>query len=411
MNTKRRLVFQMAGVLGMLTLLTGPSAALAQDHSMHGGGAASSAARDLGTGAAFDNNGRLWVVTKETENADQYVTLRSSTDMGKTWTAAARVQKTPEPVAASGEARPHIALGPKGEIYISYTSTIARPHIGNIRFVRSLDGGKTFSAPITVHANREHVVHSFESMAVAPDGRIYIAWIDGRDAAQAKQRNARYAGSAVYYAVSSDQGESFAGDYKVADHSCECCRIGLALNRDGTPVAMWRHVFAPNIRDHAIAELGPKGALSEPVRATFDDWRIDACPHHGPSIAFGNDGTRHQVWFNGKEGDESGALYAAERAGKLSAPTPLGGAPSSHPDVLARDKQVAIVWKEFDGQATAVVVKLSEDGGNMWIQKEVGLTSANSDSPYLIKSPDGIVLIWRTQDEGIRVIPVQKGKV
>lgn len=381
--------------------------AAAQDRHVHGNAAPVSAARDLGTAAAFDRDGRLWVVTKETENAEQYVVLRSSADMGKTWTPAQRVLSRPEPVAANGEARPHIAVGKKGELYISYTSTIARPHIGNIRFVRSLDGGKTFSAPLTVHANRDHIVHSFESMVVDPDGRLYIAWIDGRDAAQAKQQNERYAGSAVYYAVSTDQGESFAGDYKVADHACECCRIGLSLNQDGKPVAMWRHIFAPNIRDHAMAVLGPDGASSEAMRVTFDDWKVDACPHHGPSLAFGRDGTRHQVWFTGKEGAASSTLYAA---GDARVPVALGSGQTSHPDLAAHDGQVAIAWKAFDGQSTAVVLKQSDDGGKTWTEQEAARTSANSDSPYLIQSSERIVLIWRTQNEGIRVIPVERKK-
>jgi len=245
-------------------------------------------------------------------------------------------------------------------------------------------------------------------MVVDPDGRIFIAWIDGRDATQAKQRNQRYTGSAVYYAVSSDQGKSFTGDYKVADHSCECCRIGLSLNQKGTPVAMWRHVFAPNTRDHAIAELGADGTVSEITRATFDDWRIDACPHRGPSIAFGSDGKRHQVWFNGKDGDMNGPLYAASQAGKLTAPTLLGAGQASHPDVLAQGEHVAIAWKEFDGKSTAVMARQSADGGRTWTQAEVGRITANSDSPYLIASPDGIVLVWRTQNESIRVVPLQR---
>jgi len=109
MNTKRRLIL-LASTFSVLALpMTAP---FAQDKHAHGHGGA----RDLGTAAAFDKDGRLWVVTKETANAEQYVVLQSSTDMGKTWTSGVRIQQTPEPIAASGEARPHIAIGNKGEI-------------------------------------------------------------------------------------------------------------------------------------------------------------------------------------------------------------------------------------------------------------------------------------------------------
>jgi hypothetical protein len=67
------------------------------------------------------------------------------------------------------------------------------------------------------------------------------------------------AGAALYYSVSEDSGATFKGDFKVADHSCECCRIALALTRDGKVAAMWRHVFEPNVRDHAFAILPSDG--------------------------------------------------------------------------------------------------------------------------------------------------------
>jgi hypothetical protein len=314
-------------------------------------------------------------------------------------------------VAANGEARPHIAFGSKGEMYITYTKPVAFPHIGDIRFVRSLDGGQTFSEPKTVHANRDVITHSFESMVVDRAGRIYVAWIDGRDSEASKARQERYAGSAVYYAVSGDGGASFKGDYKVADHSCECCRIGLTVNPQGRPVAMWRHVFEPNVRDHAMAELGPGGKINPVQRVTFDNWHIDACPHHGPSIAYGADGTRHQVWFNGKEGDDGGALYA--KAGSKDAagkPVTLGSPQASHPDVAVQGRHVAVVWKQFDGTSTAILGRISNDGGATWRDQELARTAGDSDQPHLLTSASMIALVWRTQNEGIRIVPVEKEK-
>jgi hypothetical protein len=386
------------------------NAAAQHPHAHHPDHAAPAKPLELGTSAAMDKEGRLWAVTKELIDGDQFVVLQTSSDMGKTWSAPNKIQQEPEPVAARGEERPKIAFGNNGEIYIAYTTPVARPHIGDIRFVRSMDAGKTFSRPVTVHANRDVITHAFGSMIVDRAGKIYIAWVDGRDAADAKARREPYAGSAVYYAVSSDRGASFNGDYKVADHSCECCRINLTLNPAGNPVAFWRHVFSPNIRDHALVELTPSGKLQPVTRATFDDWRIDACPHHGPSAAYSADGTRHQVWFNGKEGDDGGVLYATTTAaGALGKPVVLGTAQASHADVAVQGKHVAIVWKQFDGQSTGIFAKLSEDGGITWQEKELARTTADSDKPYLITSASGVVLVWRTRNEGIRAIRTGKG--
>jgi hypothetical protein len=380
-------------------------------HGAHGHGPAAAAkAAELGTSAAVDKEGRLWAVTREAAGGDQFIVLQTSADLGKTWSPPRRILQEPEPVAARGEERPKIAFGKQGEIYIAYTKPVARPHIGEIRFVRSLDGGKTFSKPVTVHANRDVITHAFGSMIVDRAGRIYVAWIDGRGAQAAKTRRDAYIGSAIYYAVSTDGGATFKGDYKVADHTCECCRISLALNPDGNPVAFWRHVFHPNIRDHALAELTPAGQPRPVARATFDDWRIDACPHHGPSLAYTPDGTRHQVWFNGKDDDDGGVLYAAVApGGTLSKPVALGTVQASHADVAVHGKHIAVVWKQFDGQSTAILARLSDDGGATWQQKELARTSANSDKPYLVASPAGVVLVWRTQNEGIVAIRTGKG--
>jgi len=383
-----------------------PAAQAADGHS-HGQGHGGHAARpELGADAAFAADGTLWAVARQADGGEQYLVLRTSSDAGKTWSAPRRIDNPSEPITARGEARPHIVMGQAGDIYVSYTSTVAPPHIGDIRFVRSQDGGKTFSRPMTVHANRDRITHSFESMAVDPAGRIYIAWIDGRGAAQAKAKKQAYAGSAVYYAVSDDRGASFRGDYRVADNACECCRIGIALNGQGTPVVMWRHVFAPNARDHALAELAPDGKAGALKRVTQDDWRVDACPHHGPSLAFAKDGRRHQVWFSGKE-EGGGAFYSrTQDDGTLGRPQRLGSDQASHPDVAAAGRRVAIAWKQFDGKATSIMARVSTDGGASWSERELARTSGASDQPHLASDGARISLIWHTQDQGLLGFPL-----
>ena len=391
--TRRRLLLAAAAGIAATAL---PARAQHQ----HGGKRA-----ELGISAAVDGAGTIWVASRESAGDAAFLALQSSSDNGRTWSPPRKL--TTEAITASGESRPKIAFSRQGEIFIAYTKPIARPHVGDIRFIRSTDGGRTFSAPTTVHAHRAVTTHSFESMIVDGEGRIFIAWVDGRDADAAKARGERYAGSAIYYAVSDDGGAHFRGDYKVADHSCECCRIGLALNRQGNPVALWRHVFAPNVRDHALSELGANGSAAPLQRASFDDWRIDACPHQGPAHAYAADGRRHQVWFNGKEGSGGGVQYAAFAPdGARPAPVSLGNAQASQADIAVQGARVAVAWKQFDGAATAVLARLSDDGGETWREQSPGRTAGDSGKPYLVNSADGIMLVWRTDKEGIRVMPL-----
>lgn len=371
--------------------------------AQHAGHGAAKKSPELGSSAAVDPQGRLWIAAKETAAEGQFVTVQMSLDEGKTWSAPVRVQPKPEPVSAEGENRPKLAFGPKGEMLITWTRPLAKPYTGEIRLVRSPDGGKRFLPPITVHANRDVITHRFDSLIVDRAGRIYVAWIDKRDLEAAKAKKAKYRAAAIYYAVSDDGGASFKGDHKIADHSCECCRIALALDPQGRVVALWRHVFEPNVRDHATVVLPSDGKAGPIQRATFEDWKVDACPHHGPALAFDAAGRRHQVWFN-VAGEDGGVFYAAGDPGApLGKPVALGSAQAAHADVAVHGERVVLAWKQFDGKATAIRARLSADRGKTWKEVELARTPGHSDQPRLVTTNSGILLVWRTQD-GVQVV-------
>lgn len=358
--------------------------------------ASASNGRALGTTAAFDHSNRLWIVRTEPVDKNAHVVLERSSDNGVTWQPAIRVTPIPEPVSADGENRPKIAFGPRDAIYVSWTSPTAEKFTGDIRFTRSLDGGRTWSAPSVVHRDRQVITHRFESLLVDQTGRVWVAWIDKRDLGIAQAANRDYAGAAVYYTYSDDHGASWRGDFKLADHTCECCRIALTLDAKGRAVAMWRHVFPPNERDHAFAVLQPEGEGVIVERVTMDRWKIDACPHHGPSLAISDDGTRHAVWFN-QVGGEGRAFYGHLTNG---APVNVQALPAgaTHADIAVRDNTVGIVWKRFDGSATRVESWLSTDGGHHFIAGSSLQAQDDSDQPRVVRNDKSMFIVWRKAD-------------
>ncbi|MEW9624069.1 sialidase family protein [Rhodanobacter geophilus] len=354
----------------------------------------------LGASAAFDAHGRLWVV----DAADGHVRLRHSDDLGKTLSAPVDVNAVAEPIYESGENRPKIAFGSKGELYVSWSQPRAKPWSGYVRFARSLDGGAHFAAPITVQHDLADITHRFDALAVDGRGRVVIAWIDKRDLEAAKAKGRPYLGAAVYYSWSDDAGRSFVPERKVMDHSCECCRIALALTPKSEIATFFRGVYGDNVRDHAFALLPVDGTPVHAERATFSGWRIAACPEQGPGLAIGADGVRHAVWYEASHGP---AIWY----GQLDPGQPpkhllqLAGPGASHADVAVHGRTVWLAWNQVDANGYTLMLRSSTDDGlHFGTPRAIAHSSAAVGSPQLLTWQGRAFVAWNTA-AGFRLVP------
>ena len=259
----------------------------------------------LAVSLATDADGRIWQA--RARNGQVWVSF--SEDTGQHFSQEVAVNAKPMKVAADAEARPKIAVGSDGNLYLSWTESLKKPFAGYIWFARSINGGKSFETPYIVHQDRAEITHRFDALQVAADDVITVAWVDKRDLLAEKAAGKPYDGAAIYYAVSTDQGKSFTREKKLADSSCECCRIAMTSKADGTVAVLWRHVFTGSERDHAMAEINRSvsGKPAKPaiVRASYGRWKIDGCPHHGAALAVGEGFGYHLSYFDGA-GDKPG---------------------------------------------------------------------------------------------------------
>lgn len=383
----------------------------------------------LGSGVAFAPDGRLWLVGVNAQGGlfvqRAVLGVAQTTVQGATpgavpsaapddlaqWEAPRVLDIQGDPISADSENRPKLAFGPAGQVVISYTQPLAKPNTGQIRMLRSIDGGQTFSAPLTVHTDRQEITHRFESITFDAQGTLHTVWIDKRDLERAPKvgKKSTYRGAAIYRNVSLDGGATFGPDLRVADHSCECCRIALAVGADGRAHALWRHVFDPDVRDHAFATFDASATSAAPsavpVRATFDDWHINGCPHHGPALAASAQGGFHTVWFGvRKQGelDVAAVRYARLNADGTPQPgseRPLPDARAEHADVLAAGQQVAVVWRSVDGARSSAKAWLSSDGGRSFREQLLGEVSGPNDFPRLAQHAGRMVVVWRNPQE------------
>ncbi|HKP02321.1 MAG TPA: hypothetical protein VJU77_03080 [Chthoniobacterales bacterium] len=85
-------------------------------------------------------------------------------------------------------------------------------HASDVMFAKSTDGGQTFSAPRRINTNpaNPNKWHWFGTMAVAPNGRIDVVWLDSRNAANDTD-------SQLFYSYSSDGGDTWSPDIAVSN--------------------------------------------------------------------------------------------------------------------------------------------------------------------------------------------------
>jgi len=344
--------------------------------------------------ASFDKQGRLWIAWVDRE----HIYIQSSPDKGRNFSAPVSVNSQAERIEAHGEYRPKLKLDDNGSVYLTWTQPMEKRYTGQIRFSRSTDGGQSFSQPITVNDNQAAISHRFDSLAVGKHGEIFIAWLDARDKEQAKAAQQEFSGVSVYYAWSDNGGASFHANQVAAQHSCECCRLAVEMDKHNLPVLLWRQVFEGNIRDHAVLTFKDDWTPGAARRASFENWRVEACPHHGPALSIGEDGVFHAAWFSAAP-ERSGLFYgnSGDNGQTFSAPLAFGGPGAAHAGVLALGRQVALVWSEFDGKANLLQLQRSTDSGRSWSPPQtLASTAGSADNGFLLSDGERLYVSWQT---------------
>ena len=356
--------------------------------------------------STFGADGRLWVAY--VQNKSVFVT--SSNDLGKSFNAPILVNLTPQDIYTNGENRPKIAVSKEGNIYLSWTEKTKGRFNGDIHFARSINGGKSFEKDIVIDDDGQNIGHRFDSLLLTPSGDIYLAWLDKRLSVKAKEMGLPYKGISLYYTRSTDYGKTFSNNLLAAEHTCECCRIAISPSGEDNAAIMWRHIFTGGLRDHAISLL-EHGKAPTVHRATIDQWKTDACPHHGPSLSPITPDSYHMAWFS--HGALHKGLYYARydlTTQTSSQPRLIDPSPSaSHPFVKQFAGTTWLVWKSFIQGRTQLHAQYSLDQGQHWTQPITIASSANdSDHPFIINNNNVAYASWFTTAEGLRLIPLKK---
>ena len=380
------------------------------DHSSHSGVSVSSKSANACLGSGLEcANAATPFITKDGQlllawTANGHVSVAQSSDLGKTFGSPVKIAEHGKSLDTGSDARPQIVADSKGNVFLAYAYFKDSNWNAQINTARSTDGGLSFTNPEPLI--KDGVSQRFPSVLIRPDNSIFIAWIDKRLVSEAKQKGEKKLGGSIAYAFSKD-GNTFSVERIANENSCECCRIGSTLDPANDPAIIYRAIFPGGIRDHATQIIS--SADAGPIRRVSDDqWKTDACPHHGPSIAVSSSGKMHVAWFT-QGGKRTGVFYAnsANQGRTYSKPMRIGleNDNVSRPYLLAVNRVIYQVWKQFNGSTSMVFLKKSMDDGVTWSDSQVlAETSGYSDHPLLLSRENDVYLSWLTRPEGYRLI-------
>jgi hypothetical protein len=269
-----------------------------------------------------------------------------------------------------------------------------------VRLTRSRDGGATWEAPVTPHADGLEAEHGFVSLWAAGGDRVGAVWLDGRKTAMPDSAREMTVRAAVI-----GRDEPHPVEILLDPRTCDCCQTASAATRRGR-VIVYRDRSPDEIRDIAIVRE-ENGTWTAPVRVHADEWHFEACPVNGPSVAAMGD-TVVVAWFTGAQ-DTARVRVATSVDGGATFGTPVrvdDGDPIGRVSVvLDAGARAVVLWMERrDGDVADVRVRRVDAGGRLSDAATVTETTASRRSgfPRMVRAGDALHFAWTDVAAGVR---------
>jgi hypothetical protein len=292
-----------------------------------------------------------------------------------------------------------MVTGGSGEIYVSWSSTKAKPEgtlfASDLRLSRSLDGGRTFAAPLRINDDRP-ISHSFDGLAREASGDVVLGWIDSRDG---------WEKAGTFVARVGERGSKVVSTTQVGTKTCVCCRVAVGAGGDRRAAVLWRKDYPGKVRDMVLALSADDAAtFASAARVHDDGWVMPACPHRGGAVGIDGRGRVHVAWYSEGKAGRPGLFYASSDDGRtFTEPHRLDASDGSIPDhvglAVQRDGTLVVVWEDSTAVRRRVLARASRDGGTTFGAIEPLSTAMKAWSPAVTTAPDGgFVVAWHEEE-------------
>jgi len=230
----------------------------------------------------------------------------------------------------------------------------------HVKIALSNDGGATWSAPITPHADTSATEHGF--VALWRDGNgLGAAWLDGR---KYNKEGHDASNEMTVRTTTIDRTGRRGAEVLLDGRTCDCCQTSVAVTARG-PVVAYRDRSPDEIRDIYVVRR-VNGRWTQPKAVHDDGWKVTYCPVNGPAVAA--QGNRVALaWFTAANDTPRVKVAFSNDAGATFGPPARldGGAPGGRVDIaLLKDGAALVSWIERVGgeDATVRARRVAPDG-------------------------------------------------
>lgn len=301
--------------------------------------------------------------------------LRSD-DGGATWSAPLRVNGgRPAYHFSAGDAR----VAAEGDaVYALWPRPGEGPHqSGPLAVARSTDGGRSWSEAASPSGDGTFG-RRYPALAIS-SGALHAVWLDRRSK------------SKVMASRSTDGARTWSSPVILDPDACECCWNAAVAAGDGAVHALYR---GKNPRDMNAAVSRDGGATwSKPAPAGAFGWAFNGCPHVGGALTAGS-GEVHALVWTGHEEKAGLYVYSSKDGVAWDDAGKLGGAGAKHGDLAASGARLAAVWSD-GGRIWAA---MSSDGRSWSKAKPLSGEKAAASYPRVAPAGAGFRVFWREKD-------------
>ena len=396
LSAKTTLAFVLVVVLSSCAQLIGGNPSSEPQSFLSVSQAAKLAASDFNSIKSFDifvegdQHFHLLVSGTIAGSKNPLVKYFQSLDGGDTWTKPISVNAVEFPPTVSRRGSDIQIAAQGGNIVAAWQVMGEFPGMGPVAFAYSPDGGVSWNPGKPMKNQPTLLDQGYMDLAVDKQGTFHLTWLDDREERGDSQ--------ALRYSQSLDGGRTWVAEKTLVEKVCTCCWTAIATS-GGEQVDILYRAVEP--RDMVMVQSPDGGNSWRQLSAVGQfGWQFVGCPHAGGAVqAVERKGVKvfHSlVWTGDQTSKGLYYLQSTDNGRSWSIPKKMDDSRAKLGDLAVKDaSRVAVVWDSASEEGIDVFFSSSADGGRFWAKpRRLTKKGAIAKYPRITATSRGYRVFW-----------------